>query len=770
MTTLLRIARRSEYPNAIRIGALASRAHVDVSQSRRQSTGAAKSTDQRRLRHHAPKRHDAQPLPAEIEKPAARIPSRRPNIDRDQDRLDAFGGLILNRFSHLERDLLQYETKSSHAGADQLKGETAQFREKLIDALTLAKRRNLVSLQQNPLFFNLRNAFIKQEIKGLVKELKYSFESFILQKRLPKAMTAKHMELADMRFPYEWYPATRMMQRTIHLHVGPTNSGKTYNALKALEEAKTGIYAGPLRLLAHEIYSRIVAKGKPCALVTGEERRYPEDVSQYFQSCTVEMTPLNTRVDVAVIDEIQMIADPDRGWAWTKALLGVQAKEVHLCGEERTVPVIQELCARIGDKVVVHQYERLNPLKLMNKSLGSTFANLEKGDCVVSFSRVGLHKLKATIERETGRRCAIVYGSLPPETRVQQAALFNDPDNDYDFLVASDAIGMGLNLEIRRVVFEAAGKYDGIGHRLLKVPEVKQIGGRAGRYKTAKQANDEAVGVSAVRKPTPGYVTALDEEDLPIIHQSFRQDAELIQAAGIQPPDFIIEKFSSHFHPATPFSFVLARLRELCRLSDRFFLCDFREMIEVAEHLHGFDLSIRDRLNFMACPVQTNIPELLQFLKELADCVANNKSGHLLDFKTLNLEILGTNPKATSMSEHEYLMQLETVHKGLTMYLWLSYRYEGIFQSQQLAFHVTDLIEEKIRAHLETLDFTDAALRHMRQRRRQWILESEAQTKKREGGDDVTAEDYAPTVESGEVGVTDLVREDGASIPATASV
>ena len=126
--------------------------------------------------------------------------------------------------------------------------------------------------------------------------------------------------------------------------------------------------------------------------------------------------------------------------------LGVLAKEVHLCGEERTVPLIQELCAAIGDKLEIHRYERLSPLKMEDGSLRGDWKKLRKGDAVICFSVLGIHSVKRQIEQVTGKKVAIVYGSLPPETRAQQARLFNDPDNDYDILVASDAIGMGLNL------------------------------------------------------------------------------------------------------------------------------------------------------------------------------------------------------------------------------------------------------------------------------------------------------------------------------------
>lgn len=254
-------------------------------------------------------------------------------------------------------------------------------------------------------------------------------------------------KVADLRYPAEWYPRARSIQRTIHLHVGPTNSGKTYQALKRLEHSKSGFYAGPLRLLAQEVYHRFKDKDIPCSLVTGDEVKVPETgEAPRVISNTVEMVSLGREYDVGVIDEIQMIAEPKRGWAWTRAMLGTQVSELHLCGETRTVPLVRELCALTGDNLEIHRYERLNPLEAMSSSLKGNLNNLRKGDCLVSFSRVGIHALKADIEKTTGRRAAIVYGGLPAEIRTQQANLFNDPDNDYDYLVASDAIGMGLNL------------------------------------------------------------------------------------------------------------------------------------------------------------------------------------------------------------------------------------------------------------------------------------------------------------------------------------
>ena len=304
------------------------------------------------------------------------------------------------------------------------------------------------SEQSRPLslLISLRQAFMSNGQSGVDTQLKYSYHGLLASRKFSKIDIENQEKLADLRYPVEWYPATRAIQRKIVLHVGPTNSGKTYHALKRLEQADTGVYAGPLRLLAHEVYTRLNAKGKPCDLITGDEKVMQGGDGAQMKSCTVEMVPLNTDVDVAVVDEIQMIGHKERGWAWTQALLGLKAKEIHLCGEERSVPLIRELAASMGDKIEVHTYKRLSPLKIMSTSLGRRLNDLRKGDCVVVFSRVGIHAMKKEIESTTQKRVAVVYGSLPPEIRAQQAKLFNDPDNDYDILVASDAIGMGLNL------------------------------------------------------------------------------------------------------------------------------------------------------------------------------------------------------------------------------------------------------------------------------------------------------------------------------------
>ncbi|KAI4756335.1 P-loop containing nucleoside triphosphate hydrolase protein [Aureobasidium sp. EXF-3400] len=628
----------------------------------------------------------------------------------------------------------------------------------------------------------LRDSWFERGANGLQDRIKYAFYNHVISAHFTPSDIRNQKALADLRYPTEWYPATRTIHRTIHLHVGPTNSGKTYHALQRLEQAGTGVYAGPLRLLAHEVYTRLNAKGKQCMLITGEEKRAPDEdsLAADITSCTVEMMPLNKDVDVAVIDEIQMIGNAERGWAWTQAVLGVKAREVHLCGETRTVPLIRELCASIGEKLVVHEYERLSPLKMADKSLQGNLKKLRKGDCIVSFSVMGIHALRKQIEQSTGRKVATVYGSLPPETRAQQARLFNDPDNDYDFLVASDAIGMGLNLSIKRVIFESSSKYDGFRQRRLVVPDIKQIAGRAGRYKSAYQANkaSEAAAAQALaevkgesepgketiteipaespttiaasskevppvsdvdstlqvpsiqEKPaksedsTLGLVTTLEDFDFGVIADAMKEEPEPIRSAGIFPPAPIVERFASYFPPGTPFSYILMRLHELSQMHSRFHLCGLRDQLWIADLIEPIQgLTVTDRNILCACPASKSDKDMIgKLLPALARCIEQQGGGALYDIEEMPLEVL----ELEMSPSRDYLRQLEQLHKAIVAYLWLSYRFAGIFSTRPLAFHVKGLVEEKIEHVLHQFSFTESKRRKIKAAREKSLM-AEAQ-------------------------------------------
>ncbi|KAK1140037.1 RNA helicase [Aspergillus melleus] len=568
----------------------------------------------------------------------------------------------------------------------------------------------------------LQRAYIRDGINGLRTELGYLLYAHGLTLKYSTPNLEHQKQVTDLSYPAEWYPQARSIQRTIHLHVGPTNSGKTYTALKRLQNSKKGFYAGPLRLLAQEVYHRFTADGTPCSLVTGDDVKIPEDQLPSVMSNTVEMVDLSERFDVGVIDEIQMLADRSRGWAWTRALLGARVTELHLCGETRTVPLIRNIAALTGDKLEVHHYERLNPLKVANKSLNGNLKNLEKGDCVVAFSRVGIHALKSDIEKATGRRAAIVYGSLPAEIRTQQAGLFNDPDNDYDFLVASDAIGMGLNLSCKRIIFETLVKRVPGGLQRLSVPEIKQIGGRAGRYRSAGQKDgDENDGQNV------GYVTSLEEVDLPYIQKALSTEPPPISAAGIIPPDSVFHKLGAYFPPGVPLEYIIKRTFEISQVGSLFFRCDPKgqlENSEITDTVPG--LRLEDQLTFMAAPLYTQGQAAKDVSRALAECVAQNTAGKLLDIPELNLEIL----EEPASGSKEYLHQLEGLHKALISYLWLSFRFGGVFTDRTLATHVKKMVEERMIRALTEFS-ANKKLRKDASLRRQIALQKQIEEHKR---------------------------------------
>ncbi|KAL4913937.1 P-loop containing nucleoside triphosphate hydrolase protein [Aspergillus aurantiobrunneus] len=558
---------------------------------------------------------------------------------------------------------------------------------KVGDRAKSAKHSPLLQIQHK-----LQTAYLRSGLWALRRELEFLLYSTDLDAKYSEPNLEQQKKIADLRYPAEWYPQARAMQRTIYLHVGPTNSGKTYHALKRLETAKSGFYAGPLRLLAQEVYHRFHTSGVPCSLVTGDEVKIPENQKSVIVSNTVEMVNLGQPYEVGVIDEIQMIADPKRGWAWTRALLGSRATELHLCGEVRAVPLIRELAALTGDKLEIHRYERLNPLKAMDRSLKGDLTKLQKGDCVVSFSRVGIHALKADIEKVTGRRAAIIYGSLPAEIRTQQASLFNDPDNDYDFLVASDAIGMGLNLSCKRIIFETVVKNIPTGLQRLSVSEIKQIGGRAGRYRTAAQQNGDGKH-HGEDGSNIGYVTSLEEVDLPYIRNALGVDPQPLSAAGIHPPDSVYEKFAAYFPQNVSLEYIVKRLAEITQTNPLFFMCDPDHPLEnaaVIDAVHG--LQLIDQLTFMAAPIHTREESGRQVAIDFVRCVAEHTNGRLLDIESVNLEILEEPVSANK----EYMKELESLHRSVILYTWLSFRFGGVFTDRTLAVHVKQLVEERM--------------------------------------------------------------------------
>ena len=256
--------------------------------------------------------------------------------------------------------------------------------------------------------------------------------------------------------------------------LGPTNTGKTHVAIDKMLEFNSGIFGLPLRLLAREVYDKCVDKIglDKVALITGEEKILPSTAK--FFICTVESMPKDKKVDFIAIDEIQMCADRERGHIFTERLLNAR-------GELMTMFLGSQVMANIIDELIqgvnFQKKERFSKLSYVGYK---KISRLDRKVAIIAFSIEEVYAIAELVRRQKGG-AAVIMGSLSPKTRNSQVELYQSGDVDY--LIATDAIGMGLNMDINEIYFSNLKKFDGKKTRRLNLIELSQIAGRAGRYK-----------------------------------------------------------------------------------------------------------------------------------------------------------------------------------------------------------------------------------------------------------------------------------------------
>ncbi len=268
-------------------------------------------------------------------------------------------------------------------------------------------------------------------------------------------------------------PVVRPAAGRLAMVLGPTNTGKTHLAVERMLGHSSGIIGLPLRLLAREIYDRIVAARGPraVALVTGEEKITPANPAYWV--CTVEAMPMQRDVAFLAVDEIQLCADPERGHVFTDRLLRARGREETLfLGAETMRPVLRRLLPE-AEYITRPRFSRLT------YAGAAKLSRLPRRSAVVAFSAADVYAVAELLRRQKGG-AAVVMGALSPRTRNAQVALYQNGDVDY--LVATDAIGMGLNMDIDHVAFASLEKFDGQRRRPLTPAELAQIAGRAGRH------------------------------------------------------------------------------------------------------------------------------------------------------------------------------------------------------------------------------------------------------------------------------------------------
>ncbi len=264
--------------------------------------------------------------------------------------------------------------------------------------------------------------------------------------------------------------------------LGPTNTGKTFLAIETMMSFQSGMIGFPLRLLAREVYDKIIQKTDPnkVALITGEEKIIPSN-AKYFL-CTVESMPIDKNLEFVAVDEIQMCSDYERGHIFTDRLLNLRGEKLTMFMGSNT---IKNIISKLDNDVEFINKKRLSKLTYVGHK---KISRIERKSAIIAFSTEEVYAIAELIRRQKGG-AAIVMGSLSPKTRNAQVNLYQSGDVDY--LVATDAIGMGLNMNLDNVYFSNLKKYDGKKLRRLNLAEIGQISGRAGRY-----LNDGTFGIT----------------------------------------------------------------------------------------------------------------------------------------------------------------------------------------------------------------------------------------------------------------------------------
>ena len=431
------------------------------------------------------------------------------------------------------------------------------------------------------------------------------------------------------------FPEALDMHRRFILHIGPTNSGKTFRALERLKTAEHGAYLGPLRLLALEVYERMKEFGVPCTMRTGQE--CIEEADSRVTSSTIEMAEFDEVFDIAVIDEAQLMADPSRGHAWTRAVLGIQAHEIHVCASPAAEKVLKHLIELCGDTYEEHHYERKTSLLFEDEPFEFP-EDVQSGDALIVFSKKSVLDVAGRLE-ERGISASVIYGSLPPEIRRRQMHLFTSGQTKV--VVSTDAIGMGLNLPVRRIVFLQAEKFDGVSRRPLQTAEIRQIAGRAGRF-----------GIYDT-----GYVTAMGENELAYIHETYDMEEPILETVHLgfpqvlldiaEPLDEILKVWHS-VEPSEPF--------EKENIDEALFL--YERARRVRERIDGFD-DKRLLYRMITCPVDIKDHRVVSLW---------------LDYcQTYSADVSLRRPRL-DRRDHGGILKYETYYKQLDLYYQFSHR------------------------------------------------------------------------------------------------
>jgi ATP-dependent RNA helicase SUPV3L1/SUV3 len=451
------------------------------------------------------------------------------------------------------------------------------------------------------------------------------------------------------------FPIARKYKRKFKFFVGKTNSGKTYRAFNELVKYNSGAYLSPLRLLALEGQDEIEGRGKKCNMITGEERSL--DKNAKFTSSTIEMLDLNNELDCIVIDEIQMLKDENRGWAWTQAVIGSPAKNIILTGSDEVLDLVKSLLQYTGDTLEVERLERKSPLKLLKNSVD--IKNIRKGTAIIAFSRKDVLKYKSLLK---DKKVSVIYGNLGPEVRQEEARKFRSGETE--ILVATDAIAMGLNLPIETVLFSTHTK--NIRGATIEIDEqlLQQIAGRAGRYGL------KSIGyVGALTQSTSRYVSSIMSVPIP----------DYSGEAMIMPNAEYLKQIQSVLK-IDDFKESLDAFGKYASMGEDMFVCtDLSKMIELSDEIDKYSLSIEESLRLVSAPIRENNDNGLFYFNKYVEIMVENFYLTEDDKRFIKTPYIDKFSKKDKTDDSFFLKKAEEMLHILDLYNWFSLQYPNIF-------------------------------------------------------------------------------------------
>lgn len=550
-----------------------------------------------------------------------------------------------------------------------------------VDALSASVEAFVEDIVESCEHVNLEAAIFLNQLAELETSEPASYVFERIEQRLDHAIerdkeernaerTKQSINLAE--YPDTFEVASRMPRKFIAL-LGPTNSGKTHCAMEALAKASSGVYLAPLRLLALENYERLQEahqQGEPLkvSLVTGEERRVVEGATHV--ASTVEMLDTRTRVEVAVIDEIQMLADRDRGAAWTAAICGAPASVVYLLGAPEARRAVEALAERLEVPLEVHVLKRMGPLS-MEPTAVRKLRNLRRGDAVIAFSRRDVLMWRDMVT-EIGLSAATIYGNLAPEVRRAQAERFRD--GSADVVIATDALSMGLNMRIARVVMTTTVKFNGVEEEEISASLARQIAGRAGRYGVHEE----------------GLVAGYDDETHEVMRALLKEKIAPLSATGfpVAPSLEQLHRISA-VTGETSLAKLLKRFVHNIDVPDGFFFPRItEEQAERAVWLDTLPLSVAEKFMMSLVPVSTIVPSLQKAWEQWAYALSKKRVTKLHEE---HQDQYGRN-----------LQEVEDSCRLYSAYAWLSYRapeyFPSVAQAQSLARAASERVDSILQA------------------------------------------------------------------------